>query len=166
MKRWHAVFLLAAAVCAAMGLILCREPVVLPAGPERPVQTAEETRLWLREQAHRLVTEEDAEGVVLDCAAGQDGGSLAMAVLYRGGRRLAADGRERPLRRGAGWEAQRPAARDGGRGSAAAVSGGQLRHDGGGRADGVVPVRGDGRDPGFPPDLQLAPGAGRPADPE
>ena len=72
MKRWHAVFLLTAAVCAAMGLILCREPAVLPAGPERPVQTAQKTRLWLREQAHRLVTEEDAEGVVLDCAAGQD----------------------------------------------------------------------------------------------
>lgn len=84
MKRWHAVFLLAAAVCAAMGLILCREPAALPAAPERPVQTAQETRLWLREQAHRLVTEEDTEGVVLDCAAGQDGGSLAMAVLYRG----------------------------------------------------------------------------------
>ena len=83
MKRWHAVFLLTAAVCAAMGLILCREPAVLTAGPERPVQTAQETRLWLREQAHRLVTEEDAEGVVLDCAAGQDDGRLAMAVLYR-----------------------------------------------------------------------------------
>lgn len=83
MKRWHAVFLLKAAVCAAMGLILCREPAVLPAGPERPVQTAQETRLWLREQAHRLVTEEDAEGVVLDCVAGQDDGRLAMAVLYR-----------------------------------------------------------------------------------
>ena len=83
MKRWHAVFLLAAAACAVMGLILCREPVVLPGGPERPVKTAQETRLWLREQAHRLVAEEDAEGVVLDCAAGQDGGRLAMAVLYR-----------------------------------------------------------------------------------
>lgn len=62
MKRWHAVFLLTAAVCAAMGLILCREPAVLPASFRRDgtdeIRDFRLTYSWPPEQDGPLIRSE------------------------------------------------------------------------------------------------------------